>query len=152
VFASCKIDNNNGHLVCNGVGNERSVPSGGYQSSCEGCRVERAEIGEMLHCAFCRAADGSQREASIKLTQCPPPGNIDNSNGVLSCKGLPHAPGTPAGSYRESCEGCRMSDQLLTCTCRAADGVGRESKSDVRKCKPPAVIGNNDGKLTCARP
>ena len=85
-----RIDNSNGFLICDGLPHAESIPSGTFTASCQGCRVSGLQ-DELLRCASCLAADGTQRESVFDVRQCQPPKVIGNRNGQLAC-----------GQYRNS--------------------------------------------------
>jgi hypothetical protein len=56
----------------------------------------------------------------------------------------------PSGSYQRSCEAISMNGTTLRATCETANGDRSTSRlDDVDECD--GDIGNNDGRLTCAR-
>lgn len=70
---------------------------------------------------------------------------------------VPNAEDTPAGSYKDSCNGCAMDGEQkrLTCTqCKHWSAQARnwditESTIKVAVCTPEEWIGNRDGVLSC---
>merc|ERR1711879_839948 len=91
-------------------------------------------------------------EASLHVDSCKRPAYIDNTNGKLVCKGLKNREGIPSGGYQKSCQGCQVDAERseLTCThCNAADGRQIPGVYDLRRCRPPAQIDNQNGILTC---
>merc|ERR1711924_228964 len=155
VLSTCpqSFSNNNGKLICSPVPNAQDVPKGGYIHSCKGCSI----VEQVLMCTHCSAANGDQGPSSLSLEDCPPPQNIDNSNGRLMCSPSPNAADIPPGGYMESCLGCKVQrdsgkSPLLTCThCRKSDGEQVRSQIEVAQCPPPGHISNHEGSLTCAR-
>eukprot|EP00927_Polykrikos_kofoidii_P076190 TRINITY_DN7298_c0_g1_i1.p1 TRINITY_DN7298_c0_g1~~TRINITY_DN7298_c0_g1_i1.p1 ORF type:complete len:987 (+),score=85.23 TRINITY_DN7298_c0_g1_i1:50-3010(+) len=75
------LDNQDGILTCVGIPNARDIPDGGYQGSCQGCRME----GNLLRCSHCRTVDGHQVEATLSLP-CKGKVPVGNSNGKLVCR------------------------------------------------------------------
>lgn len=150
-----KIDNDNGALICSGMVNQRGIPAGAYQGSCEGCRLERG--GALLTCAQCRDASGRRHETSYEPKRCPPPGKLDNANGMLRCTGLPNGDNIPAGGYRDSCQGCTFDGSVLSCShCSTSDGRQLASSYDLSPCRRKrrgaccVSFDNADGVLRCA--
>eukprot|EP00927_Polykrikos_kofoidii_P023245 TRINITY_DN21477_c0_g1_i1.p1 TRINITY_DN21477_c0_g1~~TRINITY_DN21477_c0_g1_i1.p1 ORF type:complete len:1391 (-),score=209.07 TRINITY_DN21477_c0_g1_i1:87-4259(-) len=159
------LENLGGVLTCTGVPNGLGLPDGGYNQSCQGCRVERGNnsegvASEILRCTHCKAADGRQVESSTDLVRCKrPPGTIDNQDGLLFCNGMPNAPNIPAGNYRNSCNGCNLlslgGSVKLTCShCKASNGSQLETSYDLGRNSAgacPAGFENQDGKLVCGK-
>jgi len=89
----------------------------------------------------------------MDLRRCPsPPAFLDNSNGHLTCAGLPHDRGVPRGGYQRSCQGCAMeqSGALLRCAfCAASSGAQLEASIEVSQCPSPGSIDNSNGALVC---
>lgn len=77
------LDNQDGKIVCTGLPHAEGIPSGGFRTSCLGCRLG----GDQLICTSCRRADGSEVESSLALSSCylSPSHGVDNSDGSLVC-------------------------------------------------------------------
>jgi hypothetical protein len=142
------VDNVVGELRCKPPPNDLNIPSGGYAQSCWGCML--TDGGALLKCTDCGRADGGRVPAAMHVSRCPPPGAIDNNNGVLQCKGLENQPGLPSGGFSDSCSGCTVTaDELLTCThCSSADGSQHDSSLDLSTCHSLS-IDNHNGQLVC---
>lgn len=147
------IDNVGGILTCVGLKNDANIPPGGYQDSCQGCRVDARRPAPVLLCTHCRAADGRQHASSHELYRCPPPGELENRDGRLACRGVPNALSLPSGPYLETCQGCKLegagASQLSCSHCRTADGRQIEASLVLASCPEGATIGNDDGRLAC---
>lgn len=142
------VNNIRGALRCQPEPNAAEIPQGAYQQSCRGCKV--ADGGTFLRCTHCSTANGAQLASSFRLEWCPPPGSLDNQNGILTCIGQPNNLDIPVGGYRDSCQGCRRAGDLVECTlCRRADGQQAPASYDVRRCTPPAALDNRNGILIC---
>jgi len=155
-----KVDNNNGNLVCQGLPNSDNIPEGGYRNSCSGCQLE--DGGARLRCSHCFNAMGEQRLSDLDLTKCARPLDVDNQDGKMTCAAgsaeevddLWQVDGKlPIGGYRDSCSGCRMDGDSLTCArCKKADGSEAEaSNAKAGRCRSPGSISNKDGKLVCTK-
>ena len=64
----------------------------------------------------------------------------------------PEARPLPKGSYINSCDECRLEDDMLECQCEDSKGTrwgGWSTKLDLRNCKNPSDIANWNGQLMC---
>jgi hypothetical protein len=64
--------------------NAADIPSGSYQSSCGGCRVERD--GLMVVCSQCKDANHNRVESSSPVDACSGDEWLGNQNGILTCE------------------------------------------------------------------
>ncbi|CAJ1395127.1 unnamed protein product [Effrenium voratum] len=137
------VNNIQGRLECEPKPNEPDIPEGGYRQSCRGCSSAEG----VLRCSHCATAGGRNRRSAFELRRCPEPGMLENQDGVLSCRGLIHSAEVPEGKYLASCQGCKVSAELVVCAlCSKADGRQVEASS------PPCEgeLENQDGTLVCA--
>jgi hypothetical protein len=163
-FCRDSVSNQNGSLTCGEPvayripqapppPPPRALPRGSYQGSCSSCTIN----GDTLSCS-CRNADGFSRGSSINTRYCYD--SITNQNGSLTC-GEPPAPRQvarepvyvpvpmPRGNYQQSCSGCSMSGDTLSCSCDNADGIPKRSSLNSRFCRD--AVENCNGSLNCGR-
>jgi hypothetical protein len=113
-------------------------PSGTYSTSCTDCAVS----GTTLTCQ-CTNDSGSSSSSSLDLCTCPVLTEISNSNGVLSCCGV------PGGSYTTTCTACSMTDTMLSCSCVTKSGSMSTTTLNLCDCTQATQIANTNGQLTC---
>jgi hypothetical protein len=113
-------------------------PAGTYSTSCSDCAVS----GTTLTCQ-CTNGSGSSTSSSLDLCTCPVLTEISNSNGALSCCGV------PGGTYTTSCTACSMTDTMLSCTCTTKSGSTSATTLDLCDCTQATQIANTNGQLTC---
>jgi hypothetical protein len=113
-------------------------PGGTYTGTCQDCSV----VGTTLTC-LCKTDSGSSAESSLDLCTCPVLTEISNTNGVLSCCGI------PGGSYTSTCTSCSMTETTLACTCTTSSGATASTSLDLCTCTQASQIGNTNGQLTC---
>ena len=82
---------------------------------------------------------------SLPVDQCPD--GFGNSNGKLVCDAPKNADGIPDGTYKDSCGGCKLEGDELSCShCQKGGGEHQASTIKADEC---TVIGNNHGQLVC---
>ena len=113
-------------------------PAGTYTGTCNDCSV----AGTTLTC-LCTTDSGSSVESSLDLCTCPVLTEISNTNGVLSCCGV------PGGSYTSTCTSCSMTETTLACTCTTSSGLRSPTTLNLCTCTQASQIGNTNGQLTC---
>eukprot|EP00931_Biecheleriopsis_adriatica_P001121 TRINITY_DN101348_c0_g1_i1.p1 TRINITY_DN101348_c0_g1~~TRINITY_DN101348_c0_g1_i1.p1 ORF type:complete len:104 (+),score=12.45 TRINITY_DN101348_c0_g1_i1:255-566(+) len=88
----------------------------------------------------------------MEMSECDPAAGhrIVNAAGRLECHAPlpPNAEGLPAGSFEESCHGCKMSGAVLTCVCFDESRQTKETSLETTNC---AWIGNQKGTLACEK-
>jgi CVNH domain len=113
-------------------------PSGTYSSSCQNCAV----TGTMLTCD-CATGSGPSSPTSLDLCSCPVLTEISNSNGTLSCCGV------PGGSYTSNCSNCALTGTVLSCTCKTSSGMSSPTTLNLCSCSQATQIADTNGQLTC---
>ncbi len=103
-------------------------------------------------CSHCPKTCGTRVESRIAVADCSAFGN---SGGQLICDAPANADGIPAGSYTDSCGGCAIDGDVLSCShCSGTDGGHHASTLAVSSCDAAdgQQIGNSDGQLACEDP
>jgi len=113
-------------------------PGGTYTGTCSDCSV----TATTLTC-LCTTDSGSSVESSLDLCTCPVLTEISNTNGILSCCGV------PAGTYTSTCTSCSMTDTTLACTCTTGSGSTSPTSLNLCNCTQASQIANTNGQLTC---
>ena len=123
------------------------VPDGTYKQSCGGCKLEQS--GTLLECSHCTKPCGAKVISQILIADCVG-GTIGNNAGTLDCStpANAHADDIPDGTYKGSCEGCRLNGPDLVCDqCSRSD---QTTTKDVTVTVGDCVtFGNSNGELTC---
>jgi hypothetical protein len=112
-------------------------PSGSFDQSCSGCRV----VSGVLTCDECRTISGNLQSSALAL---PCAGDIANCDGALTCGGCPQP---PDGSYAQTCTGCRVQDNVLSCDACRDTSDGAWFSTLLLPCG--GDIANCNGSLTC---
>jgi len=170
------VSNQNGRLVCGEVIARpviverpvvierpvvRALPSGSYTNTCSACTIS----GDTLSCS-CKNEDGYSRYTSLNIRYCD--SRVSNQNGRLNCGEVsrpvvveaprpvvvqprvvvtPPVRALPTGSYTNSCSGCTISGDTLSCDCKNEDGNSRYTSLNVRYCN--SSVSNQNGRLSC---
>ena len=136
----------------------RTLPSGSYSQTCSACTIS----GDTLSCN-CRNEDGFSRYTSINTRHCYHP--VSNQNGRLTCGEPARRPvviqvptpapqpvvrALPSGSYSETCSGCTISGDTLSCQCKTESGYSRYTSLNTRYCG--RSVSNQNGSLSCGEP
>ena len=131
--------------------NAQGLPAGTYLGSCRGCQL--TEDGAKVYCTHCPKACGKKVAVGGQpIDKCP--FGFDNSDGELVCAKPPNAAGLPAGSFQDSCGGCRRvggaDGKVLACShCDGGpDGAAQETSLELKEVGCESV-GNRDGVLVC---
>lgn len=138
------IVNDDGRLICVGIGGGTRPPMGSYLATCRDVRVE---IGWLK--ASCQDRNGRFVESTTALSWCAS-GEIVNDDGRLTCRsagGFGERP--PPGSYMASCRDVRVVAGWLKASCRDRSGRWVEATTAVSWCSAGRDIANDDGRLTC---
>ena len=131
--------------------NAADIPAGDYKTSCRGCKLEDGEAS-VLACSHCEKPCGARIPSRLDTSSCTDGSTVTNSAGKLSCKPPPpiNAPDVPTGTYLGSCNGCTVTDDLLSCS-ECTDGAGNKHATSLRldTCDV-STISNEQGSLSCA--
>eukprot|EP00933_Yihiella_yeosuensis_P011803 TRINITY_DN119528_c0_g1_i1.p1 TRINITY_DN119528_c0_g1~~TRINITY_DN119528_c0_g1_i1.p1 ORF type:complete len:175 (+),score=27.61 TRINITY_DN119528_c0_g1_i1:168-692(+) len=127
--------------------NAADIPTGEYQNTCNGCRLEE----NMLLCSHCAKACGKRIESSVDLSSCnwQDGGKIINHDGTLRCEDPlpPNGDNLPQGTFSGSCHGCKVEGDLLECVA-CLDGAQNRHLTSIR-LSACTHFGNKEGELAC---
>eukprot|EP00435_Cladocopium_sp_Y103_P031164 s2296_g7.t2 len=140
-----RLENQDGRLVCSGA------IDGPYKKSCSQCQ----QTGDFLTCQ-CGQSTGKSLESSYDISRCRSPAELHNLEGRLTCQGVPNGRGLPQGPYLETCQGCHLVKESLTCShCLNDEGRQVESSmvhAEVASCVSQQLKPENlNGLLRCLR-
>jgi hypothetical protein len=94
--------------------------------------------------------DKKKPQQTLKLAEKKPP-KEEQQKKVLSAKTSKKVyDSPPEGTYRDSCDPCTVSAQVLSCTCTGGPDPAKESNLDLMRCVSPLEILNDNGRLACA--
>ena len=114
-----------------------------------------SENAKVLTCSHCEKPCGARVHTRLDTSECSEGSTVTNKAGRLACKppdGTPDANGLPAGTYLNSCDGCSIAGETLSCSsCTDSKGKLAAASLVLTGCDL-ATIGNEDGLLVCVRP
>ena len=136
-----QLENQDGKLVCSGA------LDGPYKRSCSQCQ----QAGDLLSCQ-CLQSSGKPLDSSYDISRCRDPAQLHNLEGRLTCQGVPNGRRLPPGPYLETCQGCSLVKEILTCShCLNAEGRQLESSIEVASCLAQQLsVENLNGMLGCS--
>lgn len=117
------------------VAYSQALPGGSYWDTCTSCQM----WNDNLRC-LCKNVSGDLNRTSLNMQSCNT--TVSNINGNLSCD-LPH----PTGSYKQTCQYCRIADDQFSCQCKTARGSWYNTSIRIGACT--GNLSNIDGHLTC---
>jgi len=136
------------------AGAAQAQPAGSYQQSCQNIRYQDQRGPNGVLTADCADRNGRWVRTSLETGTCR--GDIFNRDGRLACAASGSSVdrgGIPGGSYQQSCQNVRYTDQRgprarLTADCADRSGRFQRTSIDPRNCR--GDIYNRDGRLDCA--
>ncbi len=117
-----------------------AVPGGSYLQTCQSVTQVQSTVR-----AKCNNGHGSLHTTSINMDRCQSGVGLDNIYGNLTCHSR-----LPAGSYRQTCSGAVVMDNVLRASCQTRNGAANGTSISLESCTR-GEIANINGQLLCVK-